>query len=76
MKSLSRYPETHVQPVRSESTRECPELQPQEISALLMKHDDASIRDEDMEIHLLRAQFLLARIDLEELFAEGQLGCT
>jgi hypothetical protein len=76
MKSLPRYPETHVQTVRSVSTRECPELEPQEISALLMKNDDVSIQDEDMEIHLLRAQFLLARIDLEELFAEGQLGCT
>jgi hypothetical protein len=58
------------------STSKCPDLQPQEVSALLMTDNDDTIPDEDMELHLLREQELRARMDLQELFAEGQLGCT
>jgi hypothetical protein len=76
MKPLPRYPATHVQSVRSVSTSKCPDLQPQEVSALLMTDNDDTIPDEDMELHLLREQELRARMDLQELFAEGQLGCT
>jgi hypothetical protein len=76
MKPLPRYPATHVQSVRSVSTSKCPDLQPQEVSALLMTDNDDTIPDEDMELILLREQELRARMDLQELFAEGQLGCT
>jgi hypothetical protein len=76
MKPLPRYPATRVQSVRSVSTSKCPDLQPQEVSALLMKDSEDTLRDEDMELHLLREQERRARMDLQELFAEGQLGCT
>jgi hypothetical protein len=76
MKPLPRYPATHGQSVLSVSISKCPDLQPQEVSALLMKDSEDTIRDEDMELFLLREQELRARMDLQELFAEGQLGCT
>jgi hypothetical protein len=76
MKPLTRYPVTRLESVGSVSTSKCPELQPQEVSALLMTDNDDTIPDEDMELHLLREQELRARMDLQELFAEGQLGCT
>jgi hypothetical protein len=76
MKPLTRYPVTRLQSVRSVSTSKCLELQPQEVSALLLPDNDDTIPDEDMELHLLREQELRARMDLQELFAEGQLGCT
>lgn len=51
------------------------ELQPQEISALLKLTDLCGVTDEELELIDMRYQQALALMNLETLFAEGQLDC-
>jgi hypothetical protein len=60
---------------RSVSVQKRWELQPQEISALLKLTDLCGVTDEELELIDMRYQQALALMNLETLFAEGQLDC-
>jgi len=65
--------EARALPAWSASTQERPELLLQEISALLTERRDTS--DEELELIEMRYQQALALMNLEALFADGQLDC-
>jgi len=76
MVTLPLYTEPHALPAWSASTQECPELLPQEISTLLTLTARRETTNEEFELIEMRYQQALALMNLEDLFAEGQLDCT
>jgi hypothetical protein len=56
-----------------ESAQDGRELQPQEISTLLTLTESLESTDEGLELIEMRSQQMLALMNLEDLFAEGQL---
>ncbi len=50
------------------------EFGPQEIEALV--HEPRQLPDDELELIDMRYQQLRARMQLEELFSEAQMGCT
>jgi hypothetical protein len=73
MEMLPSYAEAHAIYARSLSVQERLELQPQEISSLLTLRLQSS--GEEVELIEMRYRQFLALMELEALFAEGQLGC-
>ena len=61
--------------LRSVSAQEALELQPPEISGLLTLTKRCAVTDEELELIEVRYQQALALINLEDLFADGQLDC-
>jgi hypothetical protein len=53
----------------------CRKLQPQEISTLLTLTERCGVTDEAFELIEMRYQTALALMNLQDLFAEGQLDC-
>jgi hypothetical protein len=51
-------------------------LQPQKISTLLTLRERRGVTDEEFELIEMRYQQALALMNLEDLFAEGQLDCV
>jgi hypothetical protein len=74
MNTLPIYNEARALPKWYVSAGKRRELQSQELSTLLTKYRE--ITDEEFELIEMRYQLLLARMNLEDLFAEAQLGCT
>jgi hypothetical protein len=75
MVMLPLYTEPHPLPAWSASTQERPELIPQEIATLLTLTARRETTGEEFELIEMRYQQALALMDLQELFAEGQLNC-
>ena len=61
-------------PGRSFTEETLREREPQELEALL--HEPRQLTDDELELIDIRYQQLLARMQLEELFSEAQMGCT
>ena len=75
METLPLYTEARALPTWSVSAQARRELQPQEISTLLTLTEPRETTDEEIELVEMRYQQALALMNLEELFAEGQLDC-
>jgi hypothetical protein len=73
MEMLQLFTEAGAIPGCSVSAQERRELQPEEISTLLVECLETT--DEEMELIEMRYQQALALMKLENLFAEGQLDC-
>ncbi len=73
METLPLY--TRASPAWFASTQERPELQPDEISTLLTLTELPETTDEELELIEMRYQHALALMNLEVLFADGQLNC-
>jgi hypothetical protein len=69
------YTEARALPAWSASTQERRELHPDEISTLLTSTVFRETTDEEFEIIEMRYQQALALMNLEVLFADGQLDC-
>jgi hypothetical protein len=67
------YTEAHALPARRVSTQARLEINALEISTVMTKRHEAT--DEELELIEMRYQQALALINLEDLFAEGQLNC-
>ncbi len=75
MVTLPLYTEPHPLPAWSASTQERQQHLPQEISTLLTLTARRETTDEEFELIEMRYQQALALMNLEDLFAEGQLDC-
>jgi hypothetical protein len=73
METIAGFIETHTKHAESESAQDRRELQPQEISTLLALTELREFTDEGLELIEMRYQQMLALMNLEDLFAEGQL---
>ncbi len=69
------YTEARPLPAWSASTQQRRELQPDEISTLLTLTELRETTDEEFELIDMRYQQALALMNLEVLFADGQLDC-
>jgi hypothetical protein len=72
METLPGHLETHPH-VRSESAQDHRELQPRHISVPLALTEPREFVDEELELIEMRYQQALALMNLQDLFAEGQL---
>lgn len=72
METLAECLETHLH-ARSESAQDRRELQPRDISAPLVLMGSREFVDEGLELIEMRYQQALALMNLQDLFAEGQL---
>jgi hypothetical protein len=72
MGTLSGCLETHPH-ARSESAQDHRELQPRDISAPPVLTEPREFVDEGLELIEMRYQQALALMNLQDLFAEGQL---
>ncbi len=75
METLPLTTEAGALPAWFASTQERPELQADEISTLLTLTELRETTDEEFELIEMRYQQALALMNLQELFAEGQLDC-
>jgi hypothetical protein len=75
METLPSYTEADVLPAWSESAQGYRELQSRQISTLLTLTESRGGADEEIELIEMRYQQALALMNLEDLFAEGQLDC-
>jgi hypothetical protein len=73
METLPAWIETHAKHGGSGSAQDRRELQPQEIFTLLTLTEPREFTDEGLELIEMRYQQMLALMNLEDLFAEGQL---
>jgi hypothetical protein len=67
------YTEAHALPARCVSTQAHLEINALEISTVMTKRHEAT--DEELELIEMRYQQALALMNLEDLFAKGQLNC-
>ena len=67
------HTEASALPARSQSTQARLEIQSVDISTLLTKRRETT--DEELELIEMRYQQALALMNLEGLFADGQLNC-
>jgi hypothetical protein len=67
------YTKARALPARCVSTPARPEIKALEISTVMTKRHEAT--DEELELIEMRYQQALALMNLEDLFAEGQLNC-
>jgi len=75
METQPSYTEARATPAWSESAQGYRELQSREISTLLTLTESRGGADEEIELIEMRYQQALALMNLEDLFAEGQLDC-
>ena len=75
METLSSDPESRTPPGWSGGSQEPRARQPQLLSASLTLTELREITDEDLQLIEMRYQQTLALMDLELLFADGQLDC-
>lgn len=75
METLSSDPESQTPPAWTVAAQEQRERQPQVLSASLTLTEISEITDEDLQLIEMRYQRMLALMDLEFLFADGQLDC-
>jgi hypothetical protein len=75
METLPSYTEAGTLSAWSVSMQGNRELQPREISSLLTSTKRRGCTDEEVELIEMRYQQALALMNLEDLFAEGQLDC-
>ncbi|MGO9636136.1 MAG: hypothetical protein ACLPX1_19905 [Steroidobacteraceae bacterium] len=75
METLSSDPESQTPPAWTAASQEQRERQPQMLSASLTLTEISEITDEDLQLIEMRYQRMLALMDLEFLFADGQLDC-
>jgi hypothetical protein len=73
METLPLHTESSALPARSQSTQARLEMKSMDISTLLMKRRETT--DEELELIEMRYQQALALMNLEGLFADGQLNC-
>ncbi len=73
IETLPLHTEARALPAWPVSAQGRRELQPQEISTLLKLTRRREVTDEEVELIEMRHQQALALMNLEELFAEGQL---
>ena len=73
MDTPSPNKETRAVPVRSISTQARLEIISMDISTVMTKRRETT--DEELELIEMRYQQALALMNLEDLFAEGQLDC-
>ena len=72
METLAECLETHLH-ARSESAQDHRELQPRHISVPLALTEPREFVDEELELIEMRYQQAVALMNLQDLFAEGQL---
>jgi hypothetical protein len=72
METLAECLETHLH-ARSESAQDHREVQTRDISAPLVLTEPREFVDEGLELIEMRYQQALALMNLQDLFAEGQL---
>ena len=75
METLSSDPESRIPLPWSAASQAQRERQPQLLSASLTLTEFREITDEDLQLIAMRYQQMLALMDLELLFADGQLDC-
>jgi hypothetical protein len=75
METLPSDPEARALPAWPVSSQERRHLQPQAISASLTLTEVREVTESDVEFIEMRYQQMLALMNLESLFAEGQLDC-
>jgi hypothetical protein len=75
METLPSDSESQASPAWLVSSQERQKLQPQLISASLTLTEISDVTDSDFELIEMRYQQGLALMNLETLFAEGQLDC-
>jgi hypothetical protein len=73
METLPLHTEASALPARSQSTQARLEIKSMDISTLLTKRSETT--DEELELIEMRYQQALALMNLEGLFADGQLNC-
>ena len=73
METLPLHTEASALPARSQSTQARLEIKSMDISTLLTKRRETT--DEELELIEMRYQQALALLNLECLFADGQLNC-
>jgi hypothetical protein len=73
METLPLHTEASALPARSQSTQARLEIKSMDISTLLTKRRETT--DEELELIEMRYQQALALMNLEGLFADGQLNC-
>jgi ribosome-associated toxin RatA of RatAB toxin-antitoxin module len=73
METLPLCKEARLLPARSASTHARLEIETLEISTLMTERRETT--DEELELIEMRYQQALALMNLEDLFAEGQLNC-
>jgi hypothetical protein len=73
METQPLYTKARASPAWFASTQERPELQTDEISTLLTLTELRKTTDEEFELIEMRYQQALALMNLEVLFADGQL---
>jgi hypothetical protein len=75
METLSLYTKARALPAWSGSAQMRRELQPKKISTRFTLRERRGVTDEEFELIEMRYQQALALMNLEDLFAEGQLDC-
>jgi hypothetical protein len=75
LKRYRPYTEARGLLARPASPQKCRELQPKEISVATTLTERCGVTDEELELIEMRYQQALAIMNLEDLFAEGQLDC-
>jgi len=75
METLPLHTEARSSPSWSVSSQERRKVQPQLISASLTLTEIREVTDDDLQLIEMRYQQMLALMNLETLFAEGQLNC-
>ena len=73
METRPVHTEAHGLPARSVSTQARLEIKSMDISTVMTKH--RATTDEELELIEIRYQQALALMNLEKLFADGQLNC-
>jgi hypothetical protein len=73
MAMLPLYKEAPALPVRSVSMQARLEIKSMDISTVMTKRRETT--DEELQLIEMRCQQALALLNLEDLFAEGQLNC-
>jgi len=75
METLPSDAEARSSPGWSIASQNRREVQPRAISVSLALTEPSEVTDIDLELIEMRYQQMLALMNLEELFAEGQLDC-
>jgi hypothetical protein len=75
METLPSDAEVRSSPGWSTEPQNRPEVQPRAISVSLALTEPSEVTDSDLELIEMRYQQMLALMNLEDLFAEGQLDC-
>jgi hypothetical protein len=74
METLPLHTEASAAPAWSVSTQARPEIKSVDIFTVMTKRRQTT--DEELELIEMRYQQALALMNLEDLFADGQLDCT